>query len=157
MKIYTELLDLTEGNRDQLIHQLEHKDAVDTIHLKVDDLSRRRFTTETTFGQTVGISLPRSIKLFDGAVLEISEKYCLVVKVEAENWLRLEVQSADVALRLGYFAGNLHWGVKFDQNILRVAVSGNINAYLDRIKNVFTDKEVRIVDLRKIEFKETAQ
>ena len=155
MKIYTQLLDLTKGNREQLIHKLEHKEAVDTIRLKADDLSRRRFTSETTFGQTVGISLPRSLKLFDGAVLEISERYCLMVKVEPEDWLSLEVQSADIALRLGYFAGNLHWAVKFDQNNLSVAVSGNINSYLDRIKNAFTDKEVRILDLKKIEVKET--
>ena len=154
MKVYTQLLDPTNENREQLIHKLEHEEAVDTIRLNVDDLSRRRFTSETTFGKTVGISLPRSLKLFDGAVLEISEGYCLVVKVEPENWLRLEVQSADVALRLGYFAGNLHWAVKFDQNSLSVAISGNVNSYLDRINNVFTDYEVKILGLNKIEVKE---
>ena len=155
MKIYTQLLDPTKENREQLIHNLELEEAVDTIRLNVDDLSRRRFTSETTFGKTVGISLPRSLKLFDGAVLEISERYCLMVKVEPENWLRLEVHSADVALRLGYFVGNLHWAVKFDQNSLSVAISGNVNSYLERINNVFTDCEVKILGLNKIEVKET--
>ena len=79
MKIYTQLLDPTKENREQLIHNLELEEAVDTIRLNVDDLSRRRFTSETTFGKTVGISLPRSLKLFDGAVLEISERYCLSI------------------------------------------------------------------------------
>ena len=155
MKIYTQLLDPTKENREQLIHNLELEEAVDTIRLNADDLSRRRFTSETTFGKTVGISLPRSLKLFDGAVLEISERYCLMVKVEPENWLRLEVQSADVALRLGYFAGNLHWAVKFDQNSLSVAIRGNVNSYLDRINNVFTDCEVKILGLNRIELEET--
>ena len=155
MKVYTQLLDPTKENREKLIHKLEHEEAVDTIRLNADDLSRRRFTSETTFGKTVGISLPRSLKLFDGAVLEISKRYCLMVKVEPENWLRLEVQSADVALRLGYFAGNLHWAVKFDQNSLSVAISGNVNSYLDRINNVFTDCEVKISNINKMELEET--
>ena len=155
MKIYTQLLDPKEESREQLIHDLEHKEAVDKVLLNVDDLSRRRFTCETTFGEIVGISLPRSLKLFDGAVLEISERYCLMVKVEPENWLRLEVHSSDVALRLGYFAGNLHWAVKFDENRLSVAISGDVNLYLDRINNVFTDREVKILGLNKTEVRET--
>ena len=155
MKIYTQLLDPKEENREQLIHDLEHREAVDKVLLNVDDLSRRRFTCETTFGKIVGISLPRSLKLFDGAVLEISEKYCLMVKVEPENWLRLEVYSSDVALRLGYLAGNLHWAVKFDKNRLSVAISGDANSYLDRINNVFTDREVKILGINKMEVRET--
>ena len=154
MKVYTKLLDPTKDNIAQLIHKLEHEEALDTIRLNADDLSRRRFTSETTFGKTVGISLPRSSKLYDGALLEISERYCLMVKVEPETWLRLEVQSADVALRLGYFAGNLHWAVKFDQNSLSVAISGDVNSYLDRIKNVFKGCEVKILGLNKMELEE---
>ena len=155
MKVYTKLLDPTKDNTEQLIHKLEHEEALDTIRLNADDLSRRRFTSETTFGKTVGISLPRSLKLYDGAFLEISERYCLMVKVEPENWLRLEVQSADVALRLGYFAGNLHWAVKFDQNSLNVAISGDVDSYLDRINNVFKGCEVKILGLNKMELEET--
>ena len=155
MKVYTKLLDPTKDSIEQLIHKLEHEEAVDMIRLNADDLSRRRFTSETTFGKTVGISLPRSLKLYDGALLEISERYCLMVKVEPETWLRLEVQSADVALRLGYFAGNLHWAVKFDQNSLSVAISGDVNSYLDRIKNVFKGCEVKILGLNKMELEET--
>ena len=155
MKVYTKLLDPTKDNIEQVIHKLEHEEALDTIRLNADDLSRRRFTSETTFGKTVGISLPRSLKLYDGALLEISERYCLMVKVEPETWLRLEVQSADVALRLGYFAGNLHWAVKFDQNSLSVAISGDVNSYLDRIKNVFKGCEVKILGLNKMELEET--
>ena len=155
MKVYTKLLDPTKDNIEQLIHKLEHEEALDTIRLNADDLSRRRFTSETTFGKTVGISLPRSLKLYDGALLEISERYCLMVNVETENWLRLEVQSADVALRLGYFAGNLHWAVKFDQNSLNVAISGDVDAYLDRINNIFKGCEVKILGLNKMEIEET--
>ena len=155
MKVYTKLLDPTKDNTEQLIHKLEHEEALDTIRLNADDLSRRRFTSETTFGKTVGISLPRSLKLYDGALLEISERYCLMVKVEPENWLRLEVQSADVALRLGYFAGNLHWAVKFDQNSISVAISGDVDSYLDRINNVFKGCEVKILGLNKMELEET--
>ena len=154
MKVYTKLLDPTKDNIEQLIHKLEHEEALDTIRLNTDDLSRRRFTSETTFGKTVGISLPRSLKLYDGALLEISERYCLMVKVEPENWLRLEVQSADIALRLGYFAGNLHWAVKFDQNSISVAISGDVKLYLDRINNVFKGCEVKILGLNKTELEE---
>ena len=55
MKVYTKLLDPTKDNIEQLIHKLEHEEALDTIRLNADDLSRRRFTSETTFGKMVKI------------------------------------------------------------------------------------------------------
>ena len=144
MKIYNHYW-IQKKRIENNLYTILRYEAVDKVILNVDDLSRRRLTCETTFGKIVGISLPRSLKLFDGAVLEISERYCLMVKVEPETWLRLEVHCSDVALRLGYFAGNLHWAVKFDKNRLSVAISGDVNSYLDRINNVFTDREVKIL------------
>ena len=146
MKIYSKIIEQKDyPNSKEFIHTLEHQGMVDSLDLKVADLSRRRFTTTTIFGRKIGVSLPRSSKLFDGAVLELSENYCLIVKVIAEKWLHLQPLSADVALKLGYFAGNLHWKVKFKAQVLSVAITQELDTYLSRINSVFSENELKIL------------
>lgn len=146
MKIYSKIIEQKDyPNSKEFIHTLEHQGMVDSLDLKVADLSRRRFTATTIFGRKIGVSLPRSAKLFDGAVLELSENYCLVVKVSAEKWLDLQPLSADVALKLGYFAGNLHWKVKFKAQVLSVAITQELDTYLSRINSVFSENELKIL------------
>ena len=147
MRIYSNIIG--EGDNSDLtkqIHVLEHKNLVDSISLNNSDLSRRRFTCMTAFGNKIGISLPRSVKLYEGAILDVCDTYCLVVKVEPELWLCLQAVSPAVALRLGYFAGNLHWTVKFDENLLWVAIAGSLDGYINRVYNVFTHSEVKVIE-----------
>ena len=65
MKIYGQFSDPTNGPLNGHKHKLECKHALDTIRLKNDDLYGARFFFKTIFFGNVGISLTRSLKLFD--------------------------------------------------------------------------------------------
>ena len=40
------------------------------------------------------------------------------------NWLLIAPTDAAAALELGYFVGNLHWRVRFDGHVLKIALDG---------------------------------
>ena len=69
MKIYGQFSDPTNGPFNGLKHKLEYKHALDTIRLKNDDLNVGRFFLKTIFFGNVGITLPRSLKLFDDDII----------------------------------------------------------------------------------------
>jgi len=119
--------------RDQL-HKLDHAHAVDHLRLPRSELARRRFRGITDAGLEIAIALPRDRQLFDGAVLAIDETAALVVRVETEEWLRFVACDAATALRLGYFAGNLHWRVRFEGEVLLIAVETEERVYLERLE-----------------------
>lgn len=123
----------SDGGVQQQLHRLEHAHAVDYLLLPRKDLARRRFRSSTENGREVAISLPRDEALFDGALLLLDQHEALIVKVEAESWLRLKVLDTSAALRVGFHAGNLHWRVKFDGNDLLVAIENETKTYLDRL------------------------
>lgn len=125
------------------IHDLEHAHAVDFLLLPRHDLSRRRFRSTTEGGRDVAISLARDEQLFDGAVLMLDHTNALVVKVEAEDWLRLTPKDQSAALQLGFHAGNLHWRVRFDGDDLLVAVERELESYTDRIGALIKDGSVK--------------
>ncbi|MFK7867611.1 MAG: urease accessory protein UreE [Roseobacter sp.] len=131
-----------EGIRDRL-HRLDHAHAVDHLRLSRTDLARRRFRGITDAGREIAIALPRDQQLFDGAVLAIDETAALVVRVETEEWLRFVVHGAATALKLGYFAGNLHWRVRFEGAVLLIAVETEERVYLDRLEPMLTAGDIR--------------
>ena len=69
MKIYGKFSDPTNGALNGLKHKLEYKHALDTIRLKNDVIYGGRFFLKTIFFGNVGISLPRSLKLFDDDII----------------------------------------------------------------------------------------
>ncbi|TVQ52194.1 MAG: urease accessory protein UreE [Rhodobacteraceae bacterium] len=119
----------------EALHRLEHAHAVDELILPRADLARRRLRAVTRAGREVAVALPREQKLSDGAVLALDGAAALVVRVEAERWLRLAPADAAAALALGYHAGNLHWRVRFDGADLMVALEGPDATYLDRLRD----------------------
>ena len=123
----------SDGEVHQQLHRLEHAHAVDYLVLPRKDLARRRFRASTENGREVAVSLPRDETLFDGALLQLDQHEALIVKVEAESWLRLKVPDKSAALRVGFHAGNLHWRVKFDGNDLLVAIENELKTYMDRL------------------------
>ncbi|WP_394689848.1 urease accessory protein UreE [Hoeflea sp.] len=125
------------------IHDLEHAHAVDFLLLARQDLSRRRFRSSTEKGSDIAISLARDEQLFDGAVLMLDQTNALVVKVEAEDWLRLTPRDQSSALQVGFHAGNLHWRVRFDGDDLLVAVERELQSYTDRIETLIKDGSVK--------------
>ena len=150
MRVYDQILnDFIGPNLNGDLHAFEHKREIDTIILNSEDLSRRRFKCETEQGHQIGISLPRTEKLYDGAILEFSRNYCLIVRVEPEKWLIIRPNNEKIALRLGYFAGNLHWTVKFDGELLLVALKQDKDTYLSRLKEGFKADEIQVIKAEK--------
>jgi urease accessory protein len=115
------------------LHALEHRGRVDTVVLAADDIRRHRLRARTQRGEECGIALDRQTHLFDGAVLHLDTDTALVVRTENTRWLRLRPLDAAAALELGYFAGNMHWAVRFSGTVLEIALKGPLVDYLSRL------------------------
>jgi len=121
------------------LHDLAHRDAVETIRLERHDMQRRRLKAETDRGTACAIALPRDQRLDDGAVLLLDAHRAIVVRAADERWLRLKPRDAAAALELGYHAGNMHWRVHFEGDVLAIALEGPERAYLNRLADYLTD------------------
>jgi urease accessory protein len=126
------------------IHNLEHRGAVDVVNIPVADLARRRLLITTRGGEELAIALPREQRLFDGAVLLIDNNRAIVVRAATERWLRLEPRSIGDAIELGYHAGNLHWRVRFDGEILFVALEGRPEDYISRLGDLISTRRISV-------------
>jgi urease accessory protein len=115
------------------LHELDHRGAVEVLLLETRDATRKRLRVTTGHGTDCAIALPREMTLFDGAVLLFEEQRAVVVRFNQQRWLRLVPQSAAAALELGYHAGNLHWRIRFDHDVLLVAIEGPVEQYKNRI------------------------
>lgn len=144
MQIFSEILGSSTDFNDAL-HRLDHAHAVDVLRLPRADLARRRLRTRSEGGAEIALALPRDQTLFDGAVLAISPEAALVVRVETENWIRLSARDAASALKLGYFCGNLHWRVRFDGDILMIAVENDERLYHERLAPMLASGEISLV------------
>ncbi len=131
-----------EASLSERIHHLQHHGQVDVLVLKAAELARRRFRATSEAGLEVAIALPRDQKLFDGAVLYLDDERALVVKVDAEHWLRLQPRSIADAVELGYQAGNLHWRVRFSGEAMLVALEGPVDRYLERLGALVTERRI---------------
>ena len=98
------------------LHDLRHHGLVETLFVEPVDLPRRRFHSVTDRGTACFVALPRSTQIFDGAVLHIDDGRAILLRVGEQEWLRLKPTAAG-ALELGYFAGNLHWRVRFETSL----------------------------------------
>ena len=128
------------------LHEVSHHGRIEEITLGRDDLARRRIRIHTDAGTDCAIAIARSDKLFDGAVLLLEEARAIVVRMEPERWLSIEAESEAAGLQLGYFAGNMHWRVRFDGTILRIALEGDRKNYLDRLEPVLKLGKLRVLD-----------
>lgn len=115
------------------LHRLEHRGGLDVVEIAAADLPRRRFRVTSLAGRTVEIALPREQALFDGAVLWLGADGALLLRVAAQQWLRLVAQTRDDALALGYHAGTLNWRVRFEGGALLVALEAPPEDYLARL------------------------
>lgn len=125
------------------LHDLDHGGRVEHIVLAGDDTARRRLHVTTDRGTECAITLSRSERLANGAVLLLDDDRAIVVRLKEEEWLALEPRDAAAALELGYFAGNMHWPVRFDGTSLRIALHGPVQSYLDRLEHLIADGRVR--------------
>lgn len=115
------------------LHAHEHSGTLEHVHLSREDLARRRMRVESDQGTEVLIGLPRDCRLFDGAVLHLTDANAIVVRMEAERWMRVRPSGIEAALRLGYHAGNMHWRTRFDGSDLLIAVEREAKFYEERL------------------------
>jgi urease accessory protein len=126
------------------LHRLELRNAVDELCLSPDHLDRQELTATTCGGQDVAIALPRHERLFDGAVLLLDENSAVVVRAAGQRWLRLQPRSISDAIELGYHIGNLGWRVRFEGDVLFVAIQGRPENYVVRLGELIWSRRVGI-------------
>jgi len=137
--------DRSDSALAERLHAIGHHGVVETLVVEPADLPRRRFHALTDAGAACFIALPRSARLYDGAVLYLDAHRAIVVRVGEQRWLRL-LPAENAALELGYLAGNLHWRVRFDSGCLLVAVEGPVEGYLARLQDFQERGKVRVVE-----------
>ncbi|HVX76859.1 MAG TPA: urease accessory protein UreE [Bradyrhizobium sp.] len=133
-----------EPDLSEELHRLEHSGVIDIVNVPPADLARRRLLITTRGGEELAIALPRHEKLFDGAVLLLEDERAIVVRAATERWLRLAPRSLSDAIELGYQVGNLHWRVRFDGEVLLVALEGRPEDYLARLEALIEARRVGV-------------
>ena len=133
----------SEPELAERLHALDHAGRVEILPLEQQDVHRRRLRATTDRGTECLIALPRDQALGDGAVLVLEDERAIVVRLAEERWLALVPRDAVAALELGYFAGNLHWRVRFEASRLLIALEGPEEDYLTRLAPFFEDRRAR--------------
>ena len=131
-----------DPNLSSQLHELSHQNKVEYIVLDHANLQRRRFRTKTDKGTDCAISISRDNKLSNGAVLVLENDLAIVVKMADDQWLSLKPKDLSTAIELGYFAGNMHWRVKFEKERLDIAIDSPEEIYLDRLKDFLNEKKI---------------
>lgn len=127
------------------LHDLDHEGRVEYVTLSQEDTHRHRLRAVTDSGTECAIVLDRASHLFNGAVLLLDPARAVVVRMRETEWLTLAPRDAAAALEVGYFAGNMHWAVRFEGDLLRIALQGPLETYVERIDAFVADGRVRIV------------
>lgn len=131
------ILGLAEDqNISPRLHLLDHEGRVEFIMLDAVEIARRRLSARTDRGTLCAISLPRTQRLVDGAVLLLEDRRAIVVRAEPERWLIFKAANAAAGLELGYCAGNMHWPVRFEGDHLYVVGELGSGHVLDRLHHV---------------------
>lgn len=127
------------------LHDLSHNGNIEYLVIEPEDTLRRRLRASTNKGTDCAVALSRDQKLEDGSVLYLDETNAIVVKMTEERWLAVEPSNAATAIELGYFAGNLHWRVRFKGEVLEVAMEGPRATYVSRLQPFLDDAKVRML------------
>ena len=135
--------DKTIGER---LHDLSHHSAVEYVVLQREDTLRRRLRVYSDKGTECLVALPRNEQLSDGAVLLLETNRAIVTRMAEEQWLSLRPVDISSAVELGYFAGNLHWRVRFDGPVLKIALEGPRQDYLDRLQPFLQSERANLVE-----------
>jgi urease accessory protein len=125
------------------LHQLGHHGRVEYLSLSSEDTQRHRMRAATDAGTECAVVLDRAQQLFNGAVLMLTQERAVVVRMRETEWLTLAPRDTASALELGYFAGNMHWTVRFEGAWLRIALQGPAERYLERLEPFIADGRAR--------------
>ncbi|CAM3230850.1 urease accessory protein UreE [Pseudomonas floridensis] len=124
------------------LHDLSHNGQVEILNLSGSDIQRHRLRLVSDRGTDCAIRLERHQTLRNGSVLMLESKRAIVVQMQDQHYLGLKPRDASAALELGYFAGNMHWAVRFDHDTLQIPLNGPEADYLERLAPMFADGRV---------------
>jgi urease accessory protein len=125
------------------LHALSHAGQVEYVILSRADMGRHRLRVTGDKGTECAIALPRSEKLTNGTVLLLEAERAIVVRMQEEEWLEIVAVDDAAAVELGYFAGNMHWRVRFDGAVLKIALEGPEANYLARLAPLLGSGRIR--------------
>jgi len=125
-----------------LIHDLEHQDGIELLFVPPSDAGRKRFRLTTDRGTDCAVSLDRDEDLVDGAVLFLDPTRAIIARFGEQEIWRLKPTDQAAALKLGWNAGNLHWRVRFDGDVLQVLLDAPLHTYRARILPLLESGEV---------------
>ena len=129
------------------LHTLGHHGRVEYLTISPDETARRRFRLQTDRGTDCAVMLHRDQQLSDGAILKLDDAGAIVVRLNSRSWLVLDAPDKARALALGYFAGNLHWKVRFEGGQIHIALEGPKQTYLSRLEPLLADGSAILVGL----------
>jgi urease accessory protein len=140
------ILGLADDERfSELLHALTHDGAVEAICLTPQDMLRHHLRVRTDYGTECAISLPRGEHLCHGALLWLEPGRAIVVKSGESVWLTFRPFSTAAALELGYLAGNMHWKVRIEEGLLKVAAESGAEDILRRVEILLDSGKVERV------------
>ena len=132
----------TDQQMTTKLRLLNHEGRVEFIVLDVEEIGRRRHAVKTNRGRSCVISLPRTQRLVDGAILLLEDKLAIVIRAVPERWLVFKAVDAAAGLELGYRAGNMHWLVRFEGAQLFVPGELGAGHVLSRLHNLLARGDV---------------
>jgi len=124
------------------LHDLSHAGQLETLTLSAGDIQRHRLRLVGDRGTDCAIRLERHQQLRNGSVLMLDDQHAIVVQMEDQQYLALKHRDAATALELGYFAGNMHWTVRFSEDTLQIQLIGDETDYLERLQPMLADGRV---------------
>jgi urease accessory protein len=125
------------------LHDLSHAGQVEILSLSASDIQRHRLRLASDRGTDCAIRLERHQQLRNGSVLMLDGQRAIVVQMEDIRYLDLQPRDAAAALGLGYFAGNMHWAVRFSGDRLQIPLNGPEADYLERLAPMMADGRVQ--------------
>jgi urease accessory protein len=128
------------------LHHIEHDGGIERVRLSRNDLARRRQRLVTDRGTELALLLDRGAQLENGSVLLLEPGRAVLVMLDEPQWLVLRAAHAAGALEIGYFAGNMHWKVRFEADCLWIALEGPREGYLKRMTHLLARGDATVLD-----------
>lgn len=125
------------------LHELQHQGRVEYLVVDRAGMLRRRFRGTTDKGTDVAIALADS-RLGNGSVLLLERDRAIVLRMREEQWLKIVPRDLDAALEVGYFAGNMHWRVRFDKGGFWIALDAPIEDFTSKLAAFISSKRIEI-------------
>lgn len=128
-----------------LLHDLEHQDGIELLFVPPSDAGRKRFRLITDRGTDCAVSLDRDEALSDGALLYLDPTRAIIARFGEQEIWRLKPIDQAASLKLGWNAGNLHWRVRFEGDVLHILLDAPLHTYRARILPLLESGEVEEV------------